>query len=79
MSTDTIYAEQPHLWAIAIIYKIHIHIYSTREYPIIVPIGSEYKHTIYLQYELKSQHYARRTHPTGTYNDTPDGPATAHH
>ncbi len=58
MSTDATYAEQPQLWAIAVIYQIRIHIYSIYEYPTIVPIGYDYKHTIYLQYEPESQHYS---------------------
>jgi hypothetical protein len=45
MSTDTTYAEQPQLWAVATIYQLRIHLYSTQDYPTIITIGFEYRNT----------------------------------
>ena len=56
MSTITTYAEQPQLWAIASTYKLRIQVYSKFEYPTIIPIGSQYHHTLYLQYQEDRQH-----------------------
>ena len=64
ISTEPTYAEQPQLWAIASVYQLRIHIYSTREYPTAVPITSNYTHTIYLHYDPETQHYSSLIPPT---------------
>ncbi len=70
MNTEGTYAEQRQLWAISTIYQVRIHIYSSREYPTIVPISSSYKYTIYLQYEPDLQHYSSLVPPTSQDEQT---------
>jgi hypothetical protein len=70
MNQKGTYAEQPQLWAISTIYQVRIHIYSTGEYPTIVPISSSYKYTIYLQYEPDLQHYSSLVPPTSQDEQT---------
>ena len=57
MSVIGTYAEQPQIWATAAVYHVRIRVFRSFENITIIPIGSPYKHTIYLQYEPVNQHY----------------------
>ncbi len=69
MRKDKTFAAQPHLWAIATVYKVRIQIYSTtNEYPTINPIGQDCQYALYLQYYPEGIHYASLI-PISTNND----------
>ena len=80
MSRDTTYAEQPQLLAIATIYQLRIHLYSTHEYPTIIPIGSEYRNTRNPTLcRFHHQHFSSRTNTSRPDNDSSNGTSTAYH
>ena len=68
------------MWAIATIYQLRIHIYSTsHDLPTVIPFDTNYTHTIYLHYDHKKIHFSSLTPiPNQTADTTQIAPLHTH-